>query len=34
MFEILKITYTLIINTIADIIADKIVNRLKRKHKK
>lgn len=34
MIEIIKIIYTLFLNTIADLIADKIVNRCKRKHKK
>lgn len=34
MIEIIKIIYTLFLNTIADLIADKIVNKCKRKHKK
>ena len=34
MFTGLKIIYTIFLNTIADLIADKIVNRCKRKHKK
>ena len=34
MIEIIKIIYTLFLNTIADLIADKIVNKYTRKHKK